>query len=98
MVRRLRADYVCCLKALGALEQVKLDGLAFVERTISVLLDRGEVNENILSCGALDKSISFRPVKPLHCTFLSHGNNSFHQSRRMILQIPGLRPGRPGPP
>jgi hypothetical protein len=30
------------------------------------------MNKDILPSGALDKSIPFGPVKPLHCTFLSH--------------------------
>src|SRR5271169_1495683 len=75
---RLSADDVCRLEAFGALQQIKLHGLALVERTVAVLLDRGEVHEYIFPRGALDESISFRPVEPLHCTFLSHGKNSFH--------------------
>src|ERR1700691_3738407 len=87
MVRRLRcADDVCRLEAFGAFQQVKLHGLTLVEGAVAVLLDRGEVHEHVFSRGALDKSIPFRPVEPLHCTFLSHGKNSFHQLRRIILQ------------
>ena len=78
MVRGLGADYIRCLKTLGAFEQVKLDGFPFVQGPVAVLLDGGEVHEHIFPRGALDKSISLRPVEPLHCTFLSHGKNSFH--------------------
>jgi len=78
MVRRLGADDVGCLKAFGALEQVELHGLTLIERAVPVLLDRREVHEHIFPRGALDESISLRPVEPLHCTFLSHGKNSFH--------------------
>ena len=77
-VRVLGADDVRRLKSFGALQQIKLHGLTFVERAVAVLLDGGEVHEYIFSRGTLDKSISLRPVKPLHCTFLSHGRNSFH--------------------
>jgi len=94
----LCADYVCRLKALGALEQVKLHGLAFIQRAVAVFLNCREVYKHIFSCRALDKSVSFRSVEPLHCTFLSHGNYSFHQSRRMILQILGLLRIDPKPP
>ena len=73
MVRELCAYDVGRLKALGALQQVKFYGLALIQGAIAVLLDRGEVYEYILSCGALDKAIPLRPVEPLHCTFLSHG-------------------------
>ena len=78
MLLRLSPDDVCRLKAFGALQQIKLHGLTFIERAVAVLLDGGEVHEYIFSRGALDESISFRPVEPLHCTFLSHGKYSFH--------------------
>jgi len=74
----LCADDVSSLKALGAFEEIKLHGLALVERAVPVLLDRGEMHEHILPRGALDKSITLRPVEPLHCSLLSHGKNSFH--------------------
>jgi len=98
MVRRLCADDVCRLKALGALEQVKLHGLTLVQSAVAVLLNRREVHEHIFSRRALDESISLRPVEPLHCSFLSHGKNSFHQSRRIILRILGSRLDRLKPP
>src|SRR5579863_10091179 len=72
-LRVLSADNVCRLEAFGALQQVKLHGLALVERAVAVLLDRGEVHKHIFARGALDKSIPLRPVEPLDCTFLSHG-------------------------
>ena len=73
MVRGLCADDVRRLKSLGAFQQVKLDSLTLVQGPVAVLLDGGEVHEHIFPRGALDKSISLRPVEPLHCTFLSHG-------------------------
>ena len=73
MVRGLGPDDVRRLKAFGALEQIELHGLTFVQRAVAVLLDRGEVHEHIFPRGALDESISLRPVEPLHCSFLSHG-------------------------
>src|SRR5579864_8737547 len=78
LVRWLGANYVCRLKALGALEQVKLHGFTLVQGAIAVLLDGGEVYEHVLTGRAMDKSISLRPVEPLYCSFLSHGKNSFH--------------------
>ena len=74
---RLGADDVARLKAFGAFEQIELHGLTLVERAVAVLLNGGEMDENILSRGALDKTISLRPVEPLYCTFLSHRKNSF---------------------
>ena len=78
MFRSLCADDVCRLEAFGAFQQIKLHGFTLVERAVTVLLDGGEVHEYIFPRGALDESISLRPVEPLHCTFLSHGKNSFH--------------------
>jgi hypothetical protein len=41
------------------------------------------MDEHVLTCGALDKSISLCPVEPLHCTLLSHGTAPFAFSRRI---------------
>jgi hypothetical protein len=66
------ADDVTRLEPLGALQQIELHGFALIQRAVTILLDRGEMNEDILPCGPLDKTISFSPVEPLHCTLLSH--------------------------
>jgi hypothetical protein len=97
LVRRLGSDDVCRLKTFGAFEQIKLHGLTFIQRAVTVLLDRGEVHEHIFPRGALDESISFRPVEPLHCTFLSHGKTPFTIAKN-VLQLPGFRLGHPKPP
>src|SRR5208282_5099836 len=92
MVRGLGADDVGRLEAFGALEQIKLHGFTLVQGAVAVLLDGGEVHEYIFPRGALDKSIALRPVEPLDCTFLSHGNYSFHQSRRIFSGLPDVAP------
>jgi len=66
------AHDVTRLKAFRAFEQIELDGLAFIQRAVSVLLDGGEMYEDILARGALDEPVSLRPVEPLHSTLLSH--------------------------
>ena len=68
----LAAAYIRCLEAFWAFEQIELDGLALVESAISVFLDAGEVDENVLTRGPLDETVSFCPVEPLYCTLLSH--------------------------
>src|SRR5262245_10833644 len=68
----LRANHVGGLETLGALQQIELHSFALVQSAVAVLLDGREMNENVLPCGALDKSISFSPVEPLDCTLLSH--------------------------
>ena len=96
----LHADYVCCLKTFGALQQVELHRFTFVERAVSVLLNSGEMHKHVFAGGALNKTIAFRAVKPLHCTPLSHKEtpfasallwNSFHRPKR---PAPGLPPVR----
>jgi hypothetical protein len=78
-----RADHVRCLEAFGALQQIKLHRLPFVESAVSVFLDRRKMNEHVLTGGALDESISLCPVEPLHCSLLSHGTAPFAFSRRI---------------
>ena len=94
LVRRLCADDVGRLEAFGAFEQVKLHGLTLVQGAVAVLLDGGEVHEYIFPRGALDKSIPLRPVEPLHCTFLSHGKNSFHNREELFSSFLDRYPGR----
>jgi hypothetical protein len=60
------ADDVTRLEPLGALQQIKLHGLALIQRTVTILLDGREMNEDVFPCGPLDKTVSFSPVKPLH--------------------------------
>src|SRR6185312_12132127 len=71
----LDANHVACLEALGPFQQVKLDGLAFVQGPVSILLNGGKMNENVLARGSLNEAISLRPVKPLYCSLLSHKNS-----------------------
>src|SRR5580658_6955633 len=91
-VCELVGENLCCcahdvarLEAFRAFEQVELDSLAFVQRAVAVLLDGREMHEHILAGGALDESVSLRPVEPLHSTLLSHKETPFTSSLRMIL-------------
>jgi hypothetical protein len=68
----LPAVDVLCLEAFGALYAFELDGLALVQGTITIFLDHGIVNEDILASAALDETIAFGAVKPLNCSLLSH--------------------------
>jgi hypothetical protein len=71
----LCAGNVRCLKAFRPFQQIELDSLTFIQSPVTVLLNRGEMYEYILSGGALDETISFSPVEPLHYTLLSHKNS-----------------------
>jgi len=87
----LCADHVGRLEAFRAFQKIKFYGFALVQGAIAVLLDCGKVYEHIFPGRALDKSISLRPIEPLHSTFLSHGYYSFHQSRRIVPQNSRIR-------
>jgi len=73
----LGANDVSRLKAFGAFEQIELNGLTLVERAVAVLLNRGEMNEDVFPRGALDETVSLRPVEPLYCSLLSHRKTPF---------------------
>ncbi len=68
----LHADYVTRLEAFGALQQIEFHRFALIESAVTVLLDCGEMDEDILPRGALDKTVALRPIEPLYCTLLSH--------------------------
>jgi hypothetical protein len=66
---------VLCLPAFGAFDNVELYALAFLERTETVALDCGVMDEYVVSAAAADEAESFCVVKPLygslfHCRFL----------------------------
>src|SRR5678815_2624113 len=84
--------------SLRSLQQIKLHGLSFVEGAVSVLLDRGKMNKYVFTRGALDKSISLCPVKPLYCSLLSHSTAPFAYSRRIHSPRLAEAPGRSGAP
>jgi hypothetical protein len=62
---------VFSLEAFGALADLKLDKLAFVQRLVAVHLDGGEVNENILARLALNEPVPLGSVEPLDDTLFS---------------------------
>src|SRR3954449_2413389 len=78
----LSTYYIGRLKSLGALEQFIFNCFALIQRAVAVLLNGGKMYKHVLSCRALDKPVSLRPVEPLHSTFLSH-KNSF----RLVAEI-----------
>jgi hypothetical protein len=82
------ANNVRCLEAFWAFEQIELHGFAFIERAVSILLNRGEMDEHVLTSGALDKTITLCSVKPLHSSLLSHRATPFASARRIHLFVP----------
>src|SRR5271157_830769 len=70
---RLQAGDVRCLQALGAGGHFELNRLAFVQRLISLRLNRGEMDEDVLAGLALDESESLAGIEPLYCSLFFHG-------------------------
>jgi hypothetical protein len=60
------------VQSLRTLLTLKLDSLAFIQRLIAFFKDRGEMDEDIFSAGALNKSVPLGPVEPLHHSMLLH--------------------------
>jgi hypothetical protein len=75
------------LKALGALTDLELDKLAFVQRFVSIHFDGGEVNEDILSRLTLDKPEPLRCIKPFHHTLFSSQRDRSSASDVLILVL-----------
>jgi len=50
------------------------------------------MHEDILPRRALDKAVPFRPIEPLHCSFLSHGRNSFSYMKNSSPDSPFVSP------
>jgi hypothetical protein len=64
----LDAFDVLCLPALGALYDVELNLLTFLQAAKTVGLDGGEVHEYVFTILAADESIALGIVKPLYCS------------------------------
>ena len=65
------AEYGICLWAFLALNDVKLDVIAFFEALVSVKLDCGVVDEHIGAVFASDEPVTFCVVKPFDLAFVS---------------------------
>ena len=68
---RLEGGNVRSLQALRTADHFELNRLPVVQRLIPVGLNRGEVDENVLSGLALDESKAFAGIEPLYCSLFS---------------------------
>ena len=64
----LDAFDVLCLPALGAFYYIELNLLTFLQAAKTVCLNGGEMDENIFTILAADKTIALGIVKPLYCS------------------------------
>jgi len=70
-LKLLRYGYVLGLVALWPLFDLELDHLSLRQRFVAIHLNRGEMDEYVLSRLALDEAITLCRVKPLHHTLFS---------------------------
>ena len=68
----LERNNVRGLETLGSLHHVELYGGAFLQVTVTISLNGGEVYKNVFSPVPLDESITFRGVEPLHRPLFSN--------------------------
>ena len=51
--------YVCCLRTLWALDDLKLDQVSFLQSTVAVADDRGIVDKDIRTVVAPNEAVAF---------------------------------------
>jgi hypothetical protein len=69
---RLEAGNVLRLQALRAFADLEFNRLPFVERLVSVHLNCRKMDKHVLAGLALDESVAFAGIEPLHCSLFFH--------------------------
>jgi hypothetical protein len=64
---------VLSLPALGAFGHRELNALTFLKGAEALRLDRGVMDENVLTAFPAQKSKTLGVIKPLHCTLFHDG-------------------------
>jgi hypothetical protein len=67
------------LQTFRSFGHVELYGCAFLKALEAGRLNRGEMDEYVLSVSAAQKAVPFRIVKPLHCSLFHLGNTCFFE-------------------
>ena len=65
---RLQDLNVLCLPALGALHNIELHRLTFLQTAKASGLNRGVVDKYVFTIGAAQKAKTFRIVEPFYCS------------------------------
>src|SRR5881409_2722096 len=68
---------VACLRALGAVDDLELHCLAFLERSESVALNGRVVHEDVTASVALDEPVTLGVVEPLDLACDAHRSSSY---------------------
>ena len=96
--RRVKTlDYanVLCFFALFTGHRVELDELTFVEALVTVALDVGEMDENVITLLTRDEAETLFCIEKLHCS-LCHEYSILHTKVRPIRTTRQLDLTRPG--
>jgi hypothetical protein len=64
--------HACRIQSLGPLLAFELNRFALIQSLVSALLNRREVNKNVLARRALNEAIAFGTIEPLHNTVFFH--------------------------
>jgi hypothetical protein len=81
----LAAADVLCLETLRSLDAFELYRLAFVQAAVAIFLNDGVVHKDVFSSATLDKTVTFRTVKPLHSSLFFHKYSFFRLSTQLVL-------------
>ena len=93
----LQLDHIRRLESLWAPNDFELDGRTFLKATITVSLDRGKVDENVLATLPLDKTIPLAGIEPFYGSLLTIVTHVYFYSlsgswrRQFCTSLPGLK-------
>jgi hypothetical protein len=91
-VDRLESGDVRGLQALGALRHFEFNSLSFVQRLVTLGLNRREVYEDVFAGLALDESKALTSIEPLYCTLFFHDVNVSYSELSYLVTLEGLEP------
>ena len=77
MLGSLDSLNVLRLPALGALDDIELNGLTFLQAAETARLDGRVVNENVFAVLTADKAVALRVIEPLNCSLFQCVTCSF---------------------
>jgi hypothetical protein len=94
----LQLGHICRLESFRAPDDFELDGRTFLKATITVSLNRGKVDENVLATLPLDKTIPLAGIEPLNGSLLTIVTHVYFYSfflvdswrRPFCTSLPGL--------
>jgi hypothetical protein len=81
-------------ETFGPLLAFELDSLTLVQGPVARILDGGKMDEDVLTAGPLDETVTLGSVEPLHYASLFHGNSFVVETVTLVSE----REPNPGTP